>query len=98
MVVISRENQILINLVPNHWNPMSLGHLQKVENVLLREDGATGVRGIVVDDGTGVVVNLRVEVSQVDLPILFWQQIVVPNFDSKKCRQRLVEWKARSWR
>ena len=51
---------------------LSLGHCQDVEQVLARVDRAAGVAGVVDNDGSGVVINLPLQILQVNLPALLW--------------------------
>ena len=94
MELAAGENQILVDLIADDGQAVPLGDRHKVDNVRPREDRSAGIGGIVVDDGAGTVVNLRLQVLQVNLPAALRQEVVVADFNAQQGGQRFVEGKA----
>lgn len=69
--LVAREDQVAVNLVSDHRQVVTLAHGQEVEEMLLPENGAAGVRRVVHDDGGGALIDQRLKLLQVHLPVVF---------------------------
>lgn len=55
--LVAREDEVAVDLVGDDWEVVALADGEEIEKVLLPEDGATGVGGVVHHNGGGAVVN-----------------------------------------
>lgn len=61
---------MFVDFVGDYRDPVAFGDFEDVEEVIGGVDGAARVGGVVDDDRCGVFVDLLLEVSQVDYPVL----------------------------
>lgn len=68
--LVAGEDEVAVDLVGDHGEVVALADGEEVEEVLLSEDGAAGVGGVVHDDGGGAVVDQGLKLLQVHLPVV----------------------------
>ena len=64
--------EMFINFIGDDWDLVSLGQLQNGQEMIAAEDRAAGVGGIVDENRCRCVVDQRLQVIQVYLPVLLW--------------------------
>ena len=78
---LAGEDKIVIDFVGNDGHFVHLGHGQDLFEVGRREDAAARVRGRVDDDGGRFLVDERLHVLEVNLPVVVGQQVVFAGLD-----------------
>jgi len=68
--LVAREDQVAVDLIRNHGQVVAFTDSQKVQEVLLAENGSARVRWVVHDDGGGAVVDQGLQLLQIHLPVV----------------------------
>ena len=88
---LAREHKVLVDLIRNDRDLVLLRDGQNVLHVLDAEHRATGVAGRVDDDGGSVLIDHRLHMVEVGLPVLVGQEVVLPGLDLLAGGERHVE-------
>ena len=79
---LSREDEIVINFISNDRNFVLLSNSQDLLQMGRGEHRATWVGWGVDNDSCSVLINQRLHVQQINLPILVGQKVVLSGFNT----------------
>lgn len=97
MILVAGKNEMFINLIGDYRHKVALGDTYDLENVLFAEDASTRIRWICDDNRCSILVNQRLQMIQIDLPIALRYQVVRAAIDAEALRQGSIDRKSRFW-